>query len=125
MEVLDKATGSHKAVTVGVGSIDAAFKAVAMALGYRFLGTENRSAENEKDLRLIDFHIDAVGKGTESLGVCGIVIEGRNGHRSAGLGKDDDIVAAGIKALINALNRLEAYRSKGEELKQKLAEKAR
>ncbi len=124
VEVLDRDTGAHRAVTVGVGSIDAAFKAVAQALGYRFLGTENRKPENDKDLRLVHFHIDAVGKGTESLGVCGIVIEDRNGHRSAGLGKDDDIVASGIKALINALNRLEAYRSKGEELKQKLATKA-
>ena len=124
VEVLDKATGAHRAVTVGVGSIDAAFKAVAMALGYRFLGSEDRQPEGDKDLRLVHFHIDAVGKGTESLGVCGIVIEDRHGHRSAGLGKDDDIVASGIKALVNALNRLEAYRSKGEELKRKLAEKA-
>ncbi len=120
IEVLDKATGAQKAVTVGVGSIDAAFKAVAKALGYRFLGSEGERMKDEKDLRLVDFHIDAVGKGTESLGVCGVVIEDFHGKRSAGLGKDYDIVAAGIKALINALNRLEAYRSKGEELKKSL-----
>ncbi len=124
VEVIDRESGARKAVNVGVGSIDAAFKAVAQALGYRFLGKEERPLSSPFDLRLVDFHIDAVGKGTESLGVCGIVIEDLSGMRSAGLGKDYDIVAAGIKALVNALNRLEAYRSRGEELKRLLAAKA-
>lgn len=120
VEVLDKASGSHKAVTVGVGSVDAAFKAVARALDYRFVAP-GEEVKGEKELRLVDFHIDSVGKGTEALGVCAVIIEDREGRRTAGLGKDDDIVAAGIKALVNALNRLEAFRSKGEELRQKLA----
>ncbi len=124
VQVLDREYGAKKAIQVGVGSVDAAFKAVAQALGYRFLGKEDKEPVSDHDLRLVDFHIDAVGKGTESLGVCGVVIEDFQGQRSAGLGKDYDIVAAGIKALINALNRLEAYRSKGEELKRKLAAKA-
>jgi len=124
VEVLDRESAAKTAVNVGVGSIDAAFKAVARALGYRFLGREGKSLTSPFDLRLVDFHIDAVGKGTESLGICGVVIEDMTGKRCAGLGKDYDIVAAGIKALINALNRLEAYRSKGEELKRLLAAKA-
>ena len=121
VQVMDRESGAKRAIEVGVGSIDAAFKAVAQALGYHFLGSEDKKPSSPKDLRLVDFHIDAVGKGTESLGVCGVVIEDYQGKRSAGLGKDYDIVAAGIKALINALNRLEAYRSKGEELKKTLA----
>ena len=124
VQVMDRESGAKRAIEVGVGSIDAAFKAVAQALGYHFLGSEDKKPSSPKDLRLVDFHIDAVGKGTESLGVCGVVIEDYQGKRSAGLGKDYDIVAAGIKALINALNRLEAYRSKGEELKKTLARKA-
>ncbi len=119
VEVLDKLTGSHKAVTVGVGSVDAAFKAVAEALDYRFVTGE--PVTSERELRLVDFHIDSVGKGTEALGVCAVIIEDKDGRRTAGLGKDDDIVAAGIKALVNALNRLEAFRSKGEELRRQLA----
>ncbi len=120
VEVLDKLTGSHKAVTVGVGSVDAAFKAVAKALNYRFVSPDE-PAIRENELRLADFHIDSVGKGTEALGVCAVIIEDKDGHRTAGLGKDEDIVAAGIKALVNALNRLEAFRSKGKELREKLA----
>ncbi len=120
VEVLDKATGAHKAVTVGIGSVDAAFKAVAKALDYCFVSSAQEVC-SDKQLRLVDFHIDSVGKGTEALGVCAVIIEDWQGRRTAGLGKDDDIVAAGIKALINALNRLEAFRAKGEELRQKLA----
>ncbi len=123
VEIIDRESRAKKAINVGVGSIDAAFKAVAQALGYRFLGKGDRAPSSPFDLRLIDFHIDAVGKGTESLGVCGVIIEDQVGKRSAGLGKDYDIVAAGIKALINALNRLEAHRSKGEVLKSQLAAK--
>ncbi len=120
IEILDRLSGTRKAVTVGIGSVDAAFKAVARALDYRFVTPEG-PVLGEKELRLVDFHIDSVGKGTEALGVCAVVIEDHQGRRTAGLGKDDDIVAAGIKALINALNRLEAFRAKGEELRQKLA----
>ncbi|AEH44419.1 2-isopropylmalate synthase [Thermodesulfatator indicus DSM 15286] len=123
VEILDNKKDKRVAFDVGVGSIDAAFKAVAKALGYNFMGTAEKDFSSEKDLRLVDFHIDAVGKGTESLGVCGVVIEDFHGKRVAGLGKDYDIVAAGLKALVNALNRLEAYRSKGEELKRTLAQK--
>ncbi|OAG28524.1 2-isopropylmalate synthase [Thermodesulfatator autotrophicus] len=125
VEILDNKQEKRVAFEVGVGSIDAAFKAVAKALGYNFMGTAEKALSSEKDLRLVDFHIDAVGKGTESLGVCGVVIEDFQGKRVAGLGKDYDIVAAGLKALVNALNRLEAYRTKGEELKQKLAQKVK
>ncbi|WP_022853469.1 2-isopropylmalate synthase [Thermodesulfatator atlanticus] len=124
VEILDQEKDTRTAFTVGVGSIDAAFKAIAKALGYNFMGTAENKPSTEKDLRLIDFHIDAVGKGTESLGVCGVVLEDYQGKRVAGLGKDYDIVAAGLKALVNALNRLEAYRTKGEELKAELAKKA-
>ncbi|WP_457755655.1 2-isopropylmalate synthase, partial [Thermodesulfatator indicus] len=86
VEILDNKKDKRVAFDVGVGSIDAAFKAVAKALGYNFMGTAEKALSSEKDLRLVDFHIDAVGKGTESLGVCGVVIEDFHGKRVAGLG---------------------------------------
>ena len=119
VEVEDTETGKRVAVAVGVGSVDAAFKAVAKALGYVF----GEEGEGEK-LRLVDFHIEALGRGTEAEGVCGVILEDVSGRRTAGLGRDGDIVAAGIKALLNALNRLEAARKEGEALRRRLAEEA-
>ncbi len=119
VEVEDAESGKRVAVEVGVGSVDAAFRAVARALGYVF----GEEGEGEK-LRLVDFHIDALGRGTEAEGVCGVILEDASGRRTAGLGRDGDIVAAGIKALVNALNRLEAARKEGENLRQRLAEEA-
>ncbi|HIE32813.1 MAG TPA: 2-isopropylmalate synthase [Thermodesulfobacteriaceae bacterium] len=119
VEIEDRRVGRRVAVAVGVGSVDAAFKAVAQALGYRF-GNEG---DGER-LKLVDFHIDALGKGTEAEGVCGVILEDEAGRRTAGLGRDGDIVAAGIKALINALNRLEASREKESELRAILAKEA-
>ncbi|RUM89291.1 MAG: 2-isopropylmalate synthase [Thermodesulfatator sp.] len=119
VEVEDQKSGKRVAVAVGMGSVDAAFKAVARALGYRF----GEEGEGEK-LRLVDFHIDALGKGTEAEGVCGVILEDASGRRTAGLGRDGDIVAAGIKALLNALNRLEASREAGEALRERLAQEA-
>ena len=119
VEIEDRRVGKRVAMAVGVGSVDAAFKAVAQALGYRF------GNEGEGDrLKLVDFHIDALGKGTEAEGVCGVILEDGTGRRTAGLGRDGDIVAAGIKALINALNRLEASREKETELRATLAKEA-
>lgn len=115
VEIEDRKEGKKVSVGLGVGPIDAAYKAVAEALGYTFSGEPNKKA-----LKLIDFHIDALSGGTSAEGICGVILEDTSGKRSAGLGKDGDIVIASLKALIKALNRLEAYLEKGEALKSSL-----
>ncbi len=115
VEIEDRKEGKKVSVGLGVGPIDAAYKAVAEALGYTFSGEPNKKA-----LKLIDFHIDALSGGTSAEGICGVILENTTGKRSAGLGKDGDIVIASLKALIKALNRLEAYLEKGEALKSSL-----
>lgn len=114
VEIEDKRKGKKVSVGLGVGPIDAAYKAVAEALGYSF-----DKKEEKEFLNLIDFHISALTGGTSAEGVCGLIIEDENGLRTAGLGKDGDIVIASLKALLKALNRLEAFKEKGEELKKK------
>lgn len=116
VEIEDKKLGQRVSVGLGIGPIDAAYKAVASALGYTFTGDPDK-----KSLKLLDFHIDALSGGTSAEGVCGVILEDEKGIRSAGLGKDGDIVIASLKALIKALNRLEAYREKGEALKKEQA----
>ncbi len=115
VEIEDKKLGQRVSVGLGIGPIDAAYKAVASALGYTFTGEEGK-----KSLKLLDFHIDALSGGTSAEGVCGVILEDERGIKSAGLGKDGDIVIASLKALIKALNRLEAYQEKGETLKKEI-----
>ncbi len=112
VEIEDKKEGKKVSVGLGVGPIDAAYKATAEALGYTF---EKNS--NKKYLKLIEFNISALTGGTSAEGVCGVIIENERGFRTAGLGRDGDIVIASIKALLKALNRLEAFEEKGEYLK--------
>ncbi|RLG13102.1 2-isopropylmalate synthase [Candidatus Pacearchaeota archaeon] len=116
VEIEDKKEGKKVSIGLGVGPIDAAYKAVAEALGYNF---ENNNKVYKKSLKLIDFHINALTGGTSAEGICGVIIENEKGIRTAGLGKDGDIVIASLKALLKALNRLEAFEEKGEELKKK------
>ncbi len=108
VEIEDKKEGKKVSIGIGNGPIDAAFKAVAKALGY-----------SESSLKLVEFHIDALTGGSEAEGICGVVVESKEGLRTAGLGKDGDIVIASLKAFLKALNRLEALKEKGEELRAK------
>jgi len=112
IEIEDKKEGKKVSIGLGIGPIDAAYKAAAEALGYSF---EKKS--DKKYIKLIDFSISALTGGTSAEGVCGVIIENENGLRTAGLGRDGDIVIASIKALLKALNRLEAFEEKGEYLK--------
>ncbi len=113
IEIEDKKEGKKVSVGLGVGPIDAAYKATAEALGYTF----EKNDSSKKYLKLIDFNISALTGGTSAEGVCGVIIENERGFRTAGLGRDGDIVIASIKAFIKALNRLEAFEEKGEYLK--------
>jgi len=115
VEIEDRKEGKRVSVGLGIGPIDAAYKAVASALGYSF-----EEEKGKKPLRLLDFHIDALSGGTSAQGICGVILENEEGVRSAGLGIDGDIVIASIKALIKALNRLEAYLEKGVSIKKEL-----
>lgn len=116
VEIEDKKIGKRVSLGLGIGPIDAAYKAVANALGYSF-----EEEIDKKFIKLIDFHIDALSGGTSAEGICGVILEDKKGFRSAGLGKDGDIVIASLKALIKALNRLEAYQEKGEQLKKQFS----
>ncbi|MCX8042269.1 MAG: 2-isopropylmalate synthase [Thermodesulfobacteriaceae bacterium] len=114
VEIEDRKEGRKVSIGIGVGPIDAAYKAVASALGYSF-----EREPDKKFIRLIDFHIDALSGGTSAEGISDVIIEDETGIRTAGLGRDGDIVIASLKAFLRALNRLEAFKEKGVELKAK------
>ena len=78
-------------VSTGDGPIDSAFRAIEQSIGFHY--------------ELDDFRIQAVTDGKEALGNA-IVRLRSNGKLYSGNGISTDIVAASIRAYINALNKI-------------------
>ena len=78
-------------VSMGDGPIDSVFRAIEQCIGYHY--------------ELDDFQIQAITEGKEALGSA-IVRLRNNGKLYSGNGISTDIVAASIRAYINALNKI-------------------
>ncbi|MBE7038812.1 MAG: hypothetical protein E7404_07925 [Ruminococcaceae bacterium] len=78
-------------VSVGEGPIDSAFRAIEQCIGYHY--------------ELDDFQVQAVTEGKEALGSALVRLR-NNGKLYSGNGTSTDIVAASIRAYINALNKI-------------------
>jgi len=78
-------------VSIGDGPIDSVFRAIEQSIGYHY--------------ELDDFQIQSVTDGKEALGSA-IVRLRNNGKLYSGNGISTDIVAASIRAYINALNKI-------------------
>lgn len=78
-------------VSIGDGPIDSAFRAIEQSIGYHY--------------ELDDFQVQAVTEGKEALGSA--IVRLRNkGKLYSGNGISTDIIAASIRAYINALNKI-------------------
>ena len=75
----------------GNGPIDAAAKAL--------------SQHCEQDITVVDYHEHAMGQGSDVAAVCYVEIKMGDSQSLFGVGKDRNIVAAAIKALISGVNR--------------------
>ncbi|HXP95872.1 MAG TPA: 2-isopropylmalate synthase [Telmatospirillum sp.] len=84
-------TGDHHIRGRGNGPIDAFID------GLKSMGVT---------IQLADYHEHAVGRGAAAKAVAYVEIAGRDGSLS-GVGMDDDIVTASLKAVMSALNRRE------------------
>lgn len=78
-------------VSMGDGPVDSAFRAIEQCIGHHY--------------ELDDFQVQAVTEGKEALGSA-IVRLRNNGKLYSGNGISTDIVAASIRAYINALNKI-------------------
>jgi len=78
-------------VSTGDGPIDSVFRAIEQCIGYHY--------------ELDDFQIQAVTEGKEALGSALVKLR-NNGKLYSGNGTSTDIVAASIRAYINALNKI-------------------
>jgi len=80
---------------VGVGPVDATINALRKAMS----GTEM------DDLRLEEYHVDAITGGTDAL--VNVIVKISRGDRTiTASGVSEDIVIASVRALINGVNRL-------------------
>ena len=80
-----------RGVSNGDGPIDSAFRAIEQCIGHHY--------------ELDDFQIQAVTEGKEALGSALVRLR-NNGKLYSGNGTSTDIVAASIRAYINALNKI-------------------
>lgn len=78
-------------VSIGDGPIDSVFLAIEQCVGYHY--------------ELDDFQVQAVTEGKEALGSALVRLR-NNGKLYSGNGTSTDIVAASIRAYINALNKI-------------------
>lgn len=82
----------------GDGPVDAAFKAISKITGTK--------------AKLLRFMINAITGGTDALGEVTVRLEDEE-TEVVGQGSHTDIVVASAKAFVNALNKLEYYKSRG------------
>ncbi|PXF51180.1 MAG: 2-isopropylmalate synthase [Candidatus Methanophagaceae archaeon] len=80
---------------VGVGPVDAAINALRKAM----------SGREMNDLRLEEYHVDAITGGTDALVNVAVKIS-RGDKTVTASGVSEDIVTASVRALINGVNRL-------------------
>ena len=78
-------------ICIGDGPIDAAFSAIGQIIGHRY--------------ELDDFQIQAVTEGTEAMGSALVKLRS-DGKLYSGNGISTDIIGAGIRAYINAVNKI-------------------
>jgi 2-isopropylmalate synthase len=85
----------RKATALGIGPVDAVFKAIAEL-------TETKS-------ELERFLVNAITGGMDALGEVSVTV-GEDGRRVIGNGADPDIIVASARAYVHALNKLEWHK---------------
>ena len=89
--ILEKGNRTLKAVGLGDGPVDAAFKTIEQIIGHHY--------------ELDDFQIQSVTEGREAMGEALVKLRS-NGKLYSGKGISTDIIGASIIAYVNALNKI-------------------
>jgi 2-isopropylmalate synthase len=85
----------RKATALGIGPVDAVFKAIAELI------------ETKSDLER--FHVNAITGGMDALGEVSVTVS-EDGRKVIGNGADPDIIVASARAYVHALNKLEWHK---------------
>ncbi len=81
----------------GVGPVDAAMQAVRQLVA---------SGRIDLEVEISDFHLAAISGGSDSIADVTVAVEDENGLSADATAADEDIVVAGVKALVSAINHL-------------------
>ncbi|MCS7097915.1 MAG: 2-isopropylmalate synthase [Candidatus Methanomethyliaceae archaeon] len=84
--------GRRIAAGVGIGPVDAAAKAIQSAIG--------------EEVKLLNYKLEAISGGTDSLCSVEVVLEDKNGRIARGLAVGGDIVMTSVNALLEGLNKI-------------------
>lgn len=87
----------------GVGPVDAAMQAVRQLVA---------SGRINLEVEISDFHLAAISGGSDSIADVTVAVEDENGLSADATAADEDIVVAGVKALVSAINHLVRKRDK-------------
>lgn len=82
---------------MGVGPVDAAMEAVRQLVADRQIDLE---------VEIVDFHLDAISGGSDSIANVTVTVEDEIGVRADATATNEDIVVAGVEALVSAINHL-------------------
>ena len=91
----------YQSANNGVGPIDAASKAIQKSIG------------DIMKFRLVEFSLDAMSGGTDALAAVTVKLAGENGRLVSARAVHEDIVMAGVMAVVNAANRLYVIATRG------------
>jgi 2-isopropylmalate synthase len=101
---------TFQAVTSGVGSVDAIYRAIDQII--------------RAPHRLVDYNVSSVTGGTNALGEVMVRVSDKSGNVHMGRGSSMDIIEASAKAYLQALNRL-VLRAEGRSSRPKTAKAKR
>ena len=91
---------------VGVGPVDAAFKAV------------QKMIENETQVEIAEYRVDAITGGSNATVRVSVTVEDENGRSAVAHGANVDIVMASVDALVTATNQLLRINGKNKPLEE-------
>jgi len=78
----------------GVGPVDAALNAI------------RRTLKDVEDIRLREYHLDAITGGSNAIAEVLVKLEDREGRIASGSAAREDIVTASVEAMISGINRM-------------------
>lgn len=78
----------------GVGPVDAAINAIQSLV------------KETADIKLDEYHIDAITGGTNALADVFVVMSDKNNNKATGRATREDIVMASVEAVLNAINKI-------------------
>ncbi|KAK4266498.1 hypothetical protein QN277_027405 [Acacia crassicarpa] len=91
VKLIDVDGKTHVACSVGTGPVDSAYKAIDLII---------------KEPATVEHSLNDFTEGTDAIATTRVVIRGKAGHETVGMGASMDAVVSSVKAYVSALNKM-------------------